>query len=102
MPLFEVIPQGHCVWTWTKWKATEGMFCHAKSVLEPTAQAVMLIMLRRNNVLQDAWRISDWFYAVFWRIAENRLQNDWFYIVFCNYWFANGCFISCFGSTDPS
>ena len=22
------------------------------------------------------------FYAVFWRIAENRLQNDWFYTVF--------------------
>ena len=37
-----------------------------------------------------------WFYTVFWRIDENRLQNDWFYIVFCNYWFANGCFIMCF------
>ena len=42
------------------------------------------------------------FYVVFWRIAENRLQNDWFYIAFCNYWFANGCFILRFGSTDPS
>ena len=36
------------------------------------------------------------FYAVFLRIAENRLQNDWFYIVFWSYWFANGCFILCF------
>ena len=62
MPLFEVIPQGHCVWTWTKWKATEGLFCHAKFVLETTALAanwrgwfmlVMLIRLRKNNVLQD-------------------------------------------------
>ena len=22
------------------------------------------------------------FYVVFWRISENRLQNDWFYTVF--------------------
>ena len=43
-----------------------------------------------------------WFYAVFWRIAENRLQNDCFYIVFCNYWFAMVDFILCFGGTDPS
>ena len=43
-----------------------------------------------------------WFYAVFWRIAENRLQNDWFYTVFCNYWFAMVDFILCFGGTDPS
>ena len=54
----------------------------------------MLIYVKFNE--------KHWFYAVFWRIAENRLQNDCFYIVFWSNGKVMVDFMVCFGSTDPS
>ena len=63
---------------------------------------VMLLKLIKNDVILDSQRISDWFYIVFWRIDENRLQNDCFYIVFWSIGKVMVDFMVCFGSTDPS